>query len=488
MTSGERRTAAAWLLAALAAGATLFSAGLPPALAAILLGITFLFTPGALAARALLKDGDALPREAVVLAWSPFFSGGTIAALAALGLPFPIAVRTTVVAIALLAARCAARRSMRCVPGAPRADLAVAMSWSAVVATLLVGVSALPLRSDGWFHAAVTLQIAHRGIVPEDPYFAGLRLLYFWGEHAWAAAWLVLAPRLSATTPLVACNLGAAFAVALAMAALARRLGGNVRDARLAVILMVAGYAPFAWIQFAGRAMVGTVRGWPEVVRLASVGPDAALDLMGRGLLHASLAFFGDKYLVVTPFALGLALLVLVVLALLDVADRPSVRRHVVLAVTLAATLFVHSVVGYCALLLVCVWWGSCALEAVRGDPAARARLVPLALSATLAMALVSPYLFVITAGKVGLVRYGITPAAMRSALFGGAALAPAALLWLGARARSMPVARILLLGACALLVVGLVVRLPENNQSKFFNVLWLMLAAPAALAWRRFA
>jgi hypothetical protein len=41
------------------------------------------------------------------------------------------------------------------------------------------------------------------------------------------------------------------------------------------------------------------------------------------------------------------------------------------------------------------------------------------------------------------------------------------------------------------LLLVGLVftglalaLRLPENNQSKFFNLLFLLLAAPAALAW----
>lgn len=488
MTWGERRTAAGWAFAAFAAGASLLSAWLPPAIAAAFLGITFMFTPGALAARVLLVKGDSLPREAAAFAWSPFLAGGVIVALAALGLPFTTAVRLTVLGIGLLAACCAVRPAGRVLSGTPKAELVAPLVWTTVVAALLVGVTALPLRSDGWFHAAVTLQIAERGIVPEDPYFAGLRLLYFWGEHAWAAGWLVLAPGLKPTTPLVACNLAAAFAVALAVAALARRLGGSVRDARFAVVLMVIGYAPFAWIQVAGRAVMGTVRGWPEVMRLAGAGPDAALDMLGQGLLHASLAFFGDKYLVVTPFAMGFALLLLAVLALIDVTDSPSVRRNAVLAVTLAAALYTHSVVGYCALSMVGVWWGWSAMEAFRGDAASRARLVPLAIAATLTLGLVAPYLISIAAGKQALVRLGFTMTALRSAVVGGAAIVPAALVWLSMRARPMPAARMLLLGAGMLLMMGLVVRLPENNQSKFFNLLWLLLAAPAALAWRDLA
>jgi len=488
MIAGERRAAMAWAVAALAAAAALACAWLPTPLAAVLLTLTFLVTPGALAARALLREGDALPHEAVALAWSPFLAGGAVVALAALGVPFAVSVRLTVLSIALLAASRAVRPGLRPLPGSPRADLAAALLWTAVVATMLIGVPALALRSDGWFHAAVTLQIAQRGIVPEDPYFAGLRLLYFWGEHAWAAAWLVLAPRLPVVVPLLVCNVAAAFAVALSVAAVARRLGGDARAARLAVALMVAGYAPFAWIQVMGRALWGEVRGAEEILRLAGTGPDAALDLMGRGLLHASLVFFGDKYLVVTPFAMGLALLLLATLALLEVSDLPDARRCAVLGVTLASTLFVHSVVGYFVLLWLGAWWLWSALEAWRGDALARARLLPLAATAVLALAVVAPYLYVTAAGKQGQLRAGFTMGALRSAAIAGAAIVPAAALWLGLRARRVPATRLLLLGGGLLLAMGLAVRLPENNQSKFFNLLWLLLAAPAALAWRELA
>ncbi len=484
MNRGARRERLAWTFAAGAALVALASAWLPTAVAVGALAMTFLLTPGALAARALLREGASLPGEAATLAWSPFLSGGAVVLFAALGLPFAHAVRLVVLGIGVLAAARALRTDPTPVAWSPRADLAVSLAWMVVVACLLVGVSALPLRSDGWFHAAVTLQIAQRGIAPEDPYFAGLQLLYFWGEHAWAAAWLVLAPQLSATVPLVACNLAAAAAVALGTAALARRLGGGTRVARLAVLLMIAGYAPFAWVQVAGRAVVGEVKGWSEVVRLVGTGPDAALDLMGRGLLHASLVFFGDKFLVVTPFAIGLALLLLILLALLDVSDSPGTRRQLVLGLSLAATLFLHSVVGYCALLIAAVWWAKGAVSALRGDAAARVQWFPLARTLLLSVAVVSPYLIVTVAGKQGQLQLGLTSGAVRSALLGGAAIMPAALLWMSARSRQQAPAQLLWVGACLLLVLGLGVRLPENNQSKFFNLLWLLCAAPAALAY----
>lgn len=484
MIAGERAAAWGWSVAAGAAAASLAAAWLPTWIAGAALGITFLVTPGALAARGLLRNGDGLPREAVALAWSPFLSGGAVTLLAALGIGFPLAVRLVVLGIALLAAGRALRPGLRPLAAVGRADLVSALVWSGLVAALLLGVPALALRSDGWFHAAVTHQIAQRGIVPEDPYFAGLRLLYFWGEHAWAASWLVLAPRLAVVAPLLACNIAAAFAVALGVAALTRRLGGGDRAARLAVVLMVAGYAPFAWLQVAARAMWGDVRGWDEISRLVGTGPDATLDLMARGLLHASLVFFGDKYLVVTPFALGLALLTLAALALLECSARPDPRRCAVLGVTLAATLFIHSVIGYCLLLWLGAWWLGSTFEAARGDRAARARIIPLGVTVVLAVACVVPYLYATAAGKQSAAHLGVSMGAVRSAVLGGAVLVPAAFAWLWARRRRVPDNTVLLLGAALLLVLGLVVRLPENNQSKFFNLLWLLVAAPAALAW----
>jgi len=488
MSLGERHAAMGWAVAALAAAASLAAAWLPVPLAALAILITFLITPGALAVHALLRKDDPVPREAATLAWSPLLAGGTVVALAAAGLSFPLAVRLVTATIGFLALVRVFRPGRPGSSASPRADVATALVWTSVIAALLLGVPALALRSDGWFHAAVTLQIVERGIVPEDPYFAGLRLLYFWGEHAWAAGWRVLAPGLPIVVPLLACNIAAAFAVALAVAAFARRLGGDARAARLAVVLMVAGYAPFAWAQVLARAAWGEVRGWDEIVRLAGTGPDAALDLMGRGLLHASLVFFADKYLVVTPFAMGLALLLLTVLALLDASDQPDPRRCAVLGLTLSAVLFLHTVVGYSAVVLCAVWWAWSACRAWRGDSVARARLAPLAVTLVLVLAVASPYLLATAAGKQGQVRFGLTAGGLRSAFLAGAAIVPAALLWLWLRARKQAAGQFLLVSASVLLLVALSVRLPESNQSKFYNLLWLLLAAPAALAWRDLA
>src|SRR6185503_5572933 len=100
-------------------------------------------------------------------------------------------------------------------------------AWTLLVGLLLAIHPALLQRADGWFHAAVTLQVAQRGLPPEDPFFAGLRLLYFWGTHAWAALWLTLAPRIPVWAPLAALQIAAALACPLAVGVLASRLGAS---------------------------------------------------------------------------------------------------------------------------------------------------------------------------------------------------------------------------------------------------------------------
>ncbi len=41
----------------------------------------------------------------------------------------------------------------------------------------------LAVRSDAWFHAAVEAQVRNLPLPPQDPYYAGLRLQYFWFFH-----------------------------------------------------------------------------------------------------------------------------------------------------------------------------------------------------------------------------------------------------------------------------------------------------------------
>jgi hypothetical protein len=349
---------------------------------------------------------------------------------------------------------------------------------------LLVGNRWLPPRSDGWFHAAVTLQIVQRGAPPEDPYFAGLRLLYFWGAHAWAAGWLALAPRLSVYTPLVAFNLAAAFAVVLSVAAIARRLGAGAGGTALATALATLGYTPFGWVFVIARAMLGEVRGWPELVRTAGSGADPLLFTLAYRQLHGSMAFFGDKYLVLTQFSLGLALFALAVLALAELATAPGPRPAIAFGALAASALFVHTVVGYAVVMVAGFVWAACALGALRGDAPARRALVPLALATAAAVLALAPYLLEITLGKRGQFHAGISRASFVTLASGGLFFVLPGFAGLAARARRSGEAGLLLAVSGLLVVLALTLRLPENNQSKFFNLAFLVLAAPAALAW----
>lgn len=477
--------AGAWAIV-VAAGASAFAASrLPAPAAALVLAVTFLLAPGRLAVRALWPAADPETRALGTFALSPFVAGAPFALLVWLGVPARPAATAVACAIgiaALFAALSAERADAR--PAAPsraRPAWLVAGLWTLVVAALFAGNPWLAPRSDGWFHAAVTRQIAARGLPPEDPYWAGLRLLYFWGADAWAAAWLALAPRLAVWTPLVLFDVAAAFAAAIGVAALARALGASARGAAGAVALAIAGYAPFAWVQVAGRAIVGEVRGPAELSRLVHAGADALLGLLAIGQVHASLAFFGDKFLVPTSFGMGLALLAFVLLALLALEREPGPRAAAVLALALAATLFTHTVIGD-ALLLACALWGAVrAWDAVRGDPLARGRLVAGALAGLAALAATAPYLAEITLGKHGQLAGSRGALSGRSFLLGGALFVPAGFAWCAARARAHAGARLVLVTAGLFAVLALALKLPENNQSKFFNLLWLVLAAPAA-------
>lgn len=502
--------------AAVAAALSAFPDAWRPEAAVVLLSLTWCVTPGALLASIVFRGAPGVLRPLGALALSPFLIGAPFAALVYAGVSAPLAARALCALAALLslvaagfALRATAASSASAAQAAQRAAssseeataalpdppspfshgtavaFVLATLWTALCAWLLCTNDLLPLRSDGWFHAAVVAQIAQRGVPPEDPYFAGLRLLYFWGSHAWAAGWLALVPTLQPWTPLLALNLSGAFAVVLGVAAVAQRLRANAEAVAGACLLALLGYSPFAWGLIVGRAFTGDVRGWADIVHQAGHGIDPVLATMATGQLHGSLAFFGDKYLVLTPFGMGLALLALSVAAALALLERPGARAGFALAACVAATLFVHTVVGYALLLLCATWCVIAVVRGVTGDHERLAALFPIALAVLGAIAVLSPYLVEITLGKRGQLSIGLGRKALYSFVVGGAFYIPAGFAWLASRVRRgrESLAPIALL-VPALLVAGmaLALRLPENNQSKFLNLLFLLLAAPAAL------
>ena len=479
---------AGWFAVALAAALAASGLALPAWLVASLLAVTLAFAPGALAARVVAPGATPAAAMLLALTLSPLLAGAPAAALIALGAPPATAARVVAGAIAALSLLAAAWPA----PGADERDGAApwvaALGWTTFVGVMVTGNPHLLPRSDGWFHAAVTLQIAHRGLPVEDPFFGGLRLLYFWGYHVWAALWLLLAPTLSVWTPLLVLDLAAAAAVMLGVTRLARRLGAGTRGQLGAAALAVFGYAPFAWVAMAARVFYGSVRGWAEVHQLLTRGIEPVLTSMNLGGLHSSMGFFGDKFLIATPFGLGLALVLAATIALLDAIERPSWRGWLAVALLQTAALFLHSVVGWADAAVAAGWWWWTLWRSRRPDDAPlRRTLVPLAAAFAGATLALWPYLHATTAGKHQSFHFGLDGPTVRTWLLCGLFYVPPGMLWLRSMARERGPARELWGMAVVLTLVALLLGLPLGNQSKLFNLLFVILAAPAALglgAW----
>jgi len=297
--------------------------------------------------------------------------------------------------------------------------------------------------------------------------------------------WVGIAPTVPVWAPLIVLNLTGAVAVMLGVCLLARRLGAGAPGMWGAAAAATLGYAPFSWIWIGVRAVTGDVVGWDEVHRLVTMGVSPALQMLGSWTLHSSMAFFGDKFLVLTPFALGLAQFTWLLLTLLDFIARPRPREGVTLGLAFASALFIHSVVGWSAALLAGGWWWW-ALWRSRSpaDRHLRDALLPLIIVFAAAVALLSPYLAVTTLGKQRAVAPGFSGLAFNTWLLSGLLLVPAGTAWLWHARRRVAGARDLLVFSVPLTAAGLSVWLPGQNQSKFFNLLFLLLAAPAGIAW----
>lgn len=469
---------------ALAATAALAAVGalLPAPLAVAAIAVTFGFTPGWIVARHLAPGSRPAWRSLVAMVLSPLLVGGPGSALLSIGLEprtVAIAIATVIAAAALVPSRLPAERD--------EPETAVpwiaGFGWAAIVVAMLLGNAILLTRADGWFHAAVVLQIAQRGLPVEDPFFAGLKLLYFWGYHVRAALWLALAPGLSVWAPLMSPQVAGAIATMLGIALLAQRLGAGARGQAVAVLLTLCGYVPFGWLWLALRVVTGDVRGMDEVRQLLTRGVEPVLSAMNPGTLHTSLSFFGDKYFIPTPFALGFAAFLAFTLLLLEVLDRPRLRTWVLLALVQAASLFLHSVVGW-ANALMAAGWGVWALLRARHrwESHLRLTLVGLAAAGVAAVVMLFPYLAATSAGKQQEIGWGLTAPVLRTWLLAGGLYVVPGMLWLARRAAAPGPARELWGFAVALTLAALLLGLPLANQSKLFNLLFLLLAAPAAL------
>ena len=486
--SGHARERAAWFGAALAAALLGLAppGALPPALAWAALAVTFGITPGVWLARRLAPGEASDARSALALLLAPFASAVLLVLPRLAGLSAVTAARALVIALALLSAWEALRPKGRhaAAPSERAVWLVAALAGGAAFAAHVLW-PALAERSDGAFHAGVAWAAFHR-LPPEDPFFAGLALRYFWGPHAWAAGWLAIAPGLGAYAPFITTSAFALGAALLGTGALARRLGAGRSGSVLAQALFLCGAAPFAWLALAGRASYGDVRGSAALAEALEHGADAALRALDPGTLHPSLVLPFDKFVVLTPFAWGLAGIVLAVLALAVVLEAPSWRASLRLALVVAAVVFLHPVAGLASALALLAGLTTAAL-----DPRARAaaaRGVLLQFAALLALA---PYVRAVAGGDAGGatgVGFAFDPRALLSVLWGGAVLFSFAALALTHAARASVWSRALAAALATLVLPVLVLHAGGDNQSKLLNLAFALAAPPAALGIARLA
>ena len=483
--SGHALQRAAWFACALASAIAAALPGMFSGPLSILLPVTALaIVPGTWLARRLAPAGTG-SRMALALLCAPAVGGAFLALARAAGLDAVGSARS----LAAVSAVLAAWEALHANGSHPNVrERPVALGFALVVglgiAVVLAIHPALASRSDGAFHAGV-VWAALRQLPPEDPFFAGLPLRYFWGQHAWSAGWLALAPSIGAYAPLVWANATAAVAALLAVAALARRLGSGARGEVLAQGLALAGGAPFAWLVLAGRASSGDVRGLEEWRQALEHGADHALRALDPGWLHPSLVLPLDKFVVLTPFAWALAATSLAALALADTLERTDARAALRLAAVVAAASFLHPVGG---LAVAGAVLAGTVVNAVRAS-GARAGALNALVAVTGALLVLAPWFASLATPEPGgepvaSARLGFHWPGVTSVFVAGAWLVPPALLVLVRRERGETLRPALLAMLAALVSPACFVQLGGDNQSKFVSLAFLLCAAPAARAW----
>jgi len=131
------------------------------------------------------------------------------------------------------------------------------------------------VRSDAVFHSAVALEIAARGLPPQDPYFADLPLNYTWFYQALVALWATVAGTAPWNTAGLL-NAGWLAGLAAAVFAFSRRTGRSEGQSFFAALFVPLGLsAVFAlWLPLKFvRGLVGETGGWEHVTHLLGLTP-----------------------------------------------------------------------------------------------------------------------------------------------------------------------------------------------------------------------
>ncbi len=348
-----------------------------------------------------------------------------------------------------------------------------------LTAFLLLRSVNLRLSMHGLLHASITYRIIGGGIPPDNPFFAGQKLVYSWFFHSGAAAMSVQA-HLSPLFSFAWINILTAAAVPPCLYLLGRAIGLTTGCAVLGSLIGTFALHPLGPLFFIFRepgVTFGDIEGGLSpgfLVRFLAIGFDLRL------------ASPLTKFWNVSSFSSGIALFLMGLTSLIW-AGRGSIRSLLALAVSAAGLLLINPLVGLC--FFAAAWAASFAWfrKGVRG----RMLRITAALAAAGAASL--PYLLGMTGGSQGTAFFGI---AFTPLHFLGIALAAGPVLlfaFFGAYSMACQGNRegiALTLFILFLVAMAVCVAFPEENEYKIIRLLvfpaGVLAAAPASRFLKR--
>ncbi len=369
--------------------------------------------------------------------------------------------------------------------------------WLALVMVLQARNPRLVPSWHGFLHSAIVERFPASGLVPENPFYAGEGLHYYWFYH-WIGAGLARALNLDPLTALRWLSLGALVLLVLGAALIGRRIYRSTWAGLAIGLFAIAGMNPLGPVIAAGRHFIqhrplAEWHGARAPVETVFVSDALADTLMSRPALPAmylgadwrngqNLVWFFD----ISSRALGLAALVLL-LALL-VRPEPGAGGLAALAGATALTTALNPIVGLAgagllgASLLALGWRFHRPAPASRAMPR-EALWKTAALAAGVLGALPTYMVLLRHSGGAG----GLSNPAqvqLKILALGAGALVLVPLALLGARATrnasSLSVHAVALAGL-GLLAAAVAIHLEKGNEHNLVNAAAVLLAVPAA-------
>jgi hypothetical protein len=426
---------------------------------------------------------------ALALALAPFALGVTATALRLAGVEGRFA---AIAATTLAGAACgyaawqtrrgaAPRRSREPAPRGSCLALGLALTAAAGLAAIFAASDRLRISIHGMLHTAILLRAEQGEIPPENPFFAGEGLRYYFVWHL-AAAVPVELGGVEPTLAFAATNVSALLAFLLLLGVLGGLLGATRAAAPLALLLGFLSLNALGALGFAERA--AAAKGFATLEQLAT-GLDPirylqALSLGDDDRVTATLT----KFLNASSFPIALALLVATWLAAAKIARRGEGHDAgwlAILAIATAGCIAMSPITGLTGGL---VLGAGFALRLVAGlaqrDRATRGAALSALAALAAGLALALPFVWMGGGEEQGAIGLRPTAGKARDFLLALAPLLVVALpAWIAAVRRASPLA----IAALLLPPLAVVLWFPVNSEYKLVRMAAPLLGVFAALS-----